>query len=261
LLRLCAAVSVRRMAMEEIYIRSETETEARGPFNLEQLVSLADTGQVTAETLYYDATTEQWCAIGSNEELMSQILPQRKKLRIKSKPKVTLLNEEGDSSPPITVDEMLAAAEGRTAETAGKQDPTIAMARAAAVGRWAVIFILLVCAAGELLPAYEEVMAMDLMKILPHPLVAFGALDLVLATLLGLGVVSLYPFIRFRAALGLGFVGFIFWTHGQFAPLLFLAAGSFGLYTSTILVSYLPVFMAAALGLAGLGAVSWFLIS
>jgi len=56
------------MAMEEIYIRSESETEARGPFNLEQLVSLADTGQVTAETLFYDANTEQWSAIGSNEE-------------------------------------------------------------------------------------------------------------------------------------------------------------------------------------------------
>ena len=35
------------MATEEIYIRSEAETEARGPFNLEQLVSLADNGQVT----------------------------------------------------------------------------------------------------------------------------------------------------------------------------------------------------------------------
>ena len=249
------------MAMEEIYIRSESETEARGPFNLEQLVSLADTGQVTAETLFYDATTEQWSAIGSNEELMAEILPQRKKLKIKSKSKLTLLNEEGDSSPPITVDEMLAAAEGRTAETASKQDPTIAMARAAAVGRWAVILMLLLCAAGELLPAADAVMTLDPMKMLPYPLVLIGALDLVLATLLGLGVISLYPFVRFRAALGLGFVGFIFWTQGHVSPLLALAGGSLGLYTSTIFVAYLPVFMSAALGLAGLGAVSWFLIS
>ena len=249
------------MAMEEIYIRSESETEARGPFNLEQLVSLADTGQVTAETLFYDATTEQWCAIGSNEELMGQILPQRKKLKIKSKAKLTLLNEEGDSSPPITVDEMLAAAEGRTAETAGRQDPTIALARAAAIGRWAVIFMFLVCAVGELLPASDAVMSMDPMKLLPYPMVLIGAIDLVLATLLGLGVVSLYPFVRFRAALGLGFIGFIFWTNGQVMPLLYLGAGSLGLYTCTIFVSYMPVFLAAALGLAGLGAVSWFLIS
>jgi len=99
------------------------------------------------------------------------------------------------------------------------------------------------------------------MKILPHPLVVLGALDLVLATLLGLGVVSLYPLVRFRAAAGLGFVGFIFWIHGQMMPLFTLAAGSFGLYMSTIFVNYLPVFLASALGLAGLGAVAWFLIS
>ena len=245
--------------MEEIYIRSESETEARGPFNLEQLISLADNGQVTAETLFYDATTEQWCAIGSNEELMSQILPQRKKLKIKAK--LTLLNEEGDSSPPITVDEILAAAEGRTAETAGRQDPTIAMARAAAIGRWAVILMFLVCAVGELLPASDAVMTLDPMKILPYPMVLIGAIDLVLATLLGLGVVSLYPFVRFRAALGLGFIGFIFWTNGQVMPFIYLAGGSLGLYTSTIFVTYMPVFLAAGLGLAGLGAVSWFLIS
>ena len=86
------------MALEEIYIRSESETEARGPFNLEQLVSLADTGQVTAETLFYDATTEQWAAIGSNPDLMAQVFPQRKKLKIKSKAKLDLLNQENDSA-------------------------------------------------------------------------------------------------------------------------------------------------------------------
>jgi hypothetical protein len=249
------------MALEEIYIRSETETEARGPFNLEQLVSLADTGQVTAETLFYDATTEQWSAIGSNEELMGQILPQRKKLKIKSKSKIAVLNSESDSSPPITVDQMLAAAEGRTAETSGKKDPTIAMARAAAVSRWAIIVMLLASAVGELLPAADAIIAMDPMKLLPYPLAVLGAVDLGLATLLALGVISVYPFVRFRAALGLGFVGFIFWIHGQMMPLLALTAGSFGLYLATIFVSYLPVFMAALLGLAGLAAVSWFLIS
>jgi len=249
------------MAMEEIYIRSESETEARGPFNLEQLISLADTGQVTAETLYYDATTEQWSAIGSKVDLMGEILPQRKKLKIKTKTKLTLLNEEGDSSPPITVDEMLAAAEGRTAETAGKKDPGIAMARAAAIVRWSVIAMLLISAVGELLPAQDAVMSIDPMKILPYPMVLFGAIDLVLATLLALGVISLYPFVRFRAAAGLGFIGFIFWTQGNVTPLLYLAGGSLGLYTSTIFVSYMPVFIAAALGLAGLGAVAWFLIS
>jgi hypothetical protein len=61
--------------------------------------------------------------------------------------------------------------------------------------------------------------------------------------------------------MGIGFVGFIFWTNGQMMPLAYLVAGSLGLYTATIFVTYLPVFIASILGLAGLGAVSWFLIS
>ncbi len=249
------------MAMEEIYIRSATETEARGPFNLEQLVSLIDTGQVTAETLFYDATTEQWAPIGSNPELMAQAFPQKRKLKVKSKVKMETLNQETDSAAPITVDEMLAAAEGRTAETSGRQDPTIAMARAAALGRWAIILMLLLAAAGELLPAVDALMAMDVPKLLNHPLVALGALDLFLATVLALGVVSFYPFIRFRAALGLGFVGFFFWVHGHPLPVIALAAGLFGLYCCTIFVRYLPVLVFAGLGLCGIGAVSWHLMS
>ncbi len=249
------------MAIEEIYIRSETETEARGPFNLEQLVSLADTGQVTAATLFYDAATEQWATIGSHPELMAEVFPQRKKLKIKAKVKMDMLNQENDSTAPITVDEMLAAAEGRTAETAGRQDPTIAMARAAAIGRWSVILILLVATAGEVLPSVDAIMAGDLGKLVSHPLVAFGAIDLFLATMLGLGVVSFYPFIRFRAALGLGFIGFLLGVEGHSMDLLALAGGSLGLYLCTIFVSYLPVLTFAALGLAGLGAVSWHLMS
>ena len=31
---------------QEFYIREASENEARGPFNMEQLVSLAETGQV-----------------------------------------------------------------------------------------------------------------------------------------------------------------------------------------------------------------------
>jgi hypothetical protein len=92
-------------------------------------------------------------------------------------------------------------------------------------------------------------------------LVALGIFDIFLVTMLGLGVVSFYPFIRFRAALGFGFLGFMFFVHGQPIPLSALAVGSLGLYLCTVFVSYLPVLVFAAMGLAGLGAVSWFLIS
>lgn len=54
------------MDTQEFYIRHASETDARGPYNLEEMVSLAETGSVTVETLYYDATTERWAVIGDN---------------------------------------------------------------------------------------------------------------------------------------------------------------------------------------------------
>ncbi len=247
--------------MEEIYIRNPSETEARGPFNIEKVTSLVEAGQVTAETLFYDTTTEQWAPIASNAAMKDLLFPEKKKLTVRPKQKLETLNQEKDSRPPITVDDMLAAAEGRTDDTKGSKDPAEDMARAANIGRWAAIAMLLVCAAGEILPSTEVAMSMDPVKILGSPLVILGALDLFLAVMLSLGVVSFYPFARFRAALGLGFLGFIFWTHGQATSLLLLAAGSAGLYLSTVFVSYLWVGLAALVGLGGLGLLAWRAIS
>ena len=73
------------MATQEYYIREASENEARGPFNLEQLISLAETGQVTVETLWYDAALEDWTAIGATEELKTSLFPEKRKLRMKVK--------------------------------------------------------------------------------------------------------------------------------------------------------------------------------
>jgi len=156
---------------------------------------------------------------------------------------------------------MLAAAEGKTADTKDKADPAIAMARAAKIGMWAAIAGLLLSAVGEILPSVDVVMTADPAKIAMHPLVIFGALDVGLALLLILGVISLYPFVRFRAALGFGFIGLIYWTQGMHAPLLVLAAGSAGVYLSTLFVSYVPAIVAAALALAGMGGFAWLAIT
>lgn len=247
--------------MEEIYIRNPTETEARGPYNLEKVASLVEAGQVTLETLYYDTTTEQWTAIGGNAAIKDILFPEKKKLTVRPKQNLQTLNQEKDTRPPITVDDMLAAAEGRTADTKGKEDPAEAMARAANIGRWAVIAMLLACAAGEVLPSTDVVMAMDPMKFLEHPLVILGAFDLFLMVMLSLGVVALYPLVRFRAALGLGFLGFMLFVQGQSSSLALLILGSAGLYLSTVFVSYVTVGAAALAGLAGLGLLAWRMLS
>jgi hypothetical protein len=244
------------MATQEYYIRNGNETEARGPFNFEQLTSLLDSGQLTLETLYYDATTDQWITIGSSAELKLALFPEKKKLVVRAKQNLKTLNTTSDNQAPITVDDMLAAAEGRTSDTGDKKDPAIAMARAAAIGTWSVIGMLLISAAGEILPSIDFLLAFNPAEFLAHPLLILGVLDLILAILLGLGMVTLYPFVRFRAALALGFLGFFFYTQSLNLPLLAVCAGSTGLYLCTVSVSLFPVILAAALGLAGMAGVT-----
>jgi len=98
-------------------------------------------------------------------------------------------------------------------------------------------------------------------KFLAHPFIVFGAMDVVLAVLLGLGVVSVYPFVRFRAALGFGFLAFYFFGQGLHAPMALAAAGCAGLYFCTIFVNMVPVIIAAAAGVLGMAALSWQFIS
>ena len=146
------------MATQELYLRNATDTEPRGPFDLEQLTSLADAGQVTAETLIYDATAEQWRALGTNAELMAAVFPEKRKLALKAK-EIKTLNQTDDKARAITVDDMLAAAEGRTDDTSDKRDPEIAMMRAAKVGLWSLVTALAISAAGAILPHADAILS------------------------------------------------------------------------------------------------------
>jgi hypothetical protein len=244
------------MAMQELYIRNETDTEARGPFNVQQVADLAEAGQVTEETLVYDANTEQWMSIGSNPELKAAIFPEKKKLILKAK-EIKTLNKADDTAKPITVTDMLDAAEGRTEDTKGKEDPEVAMARAAKIGMIGAIVTLVLSAAAGILPSTEALMSMDPAKLIASPLVLLGVLDLVLAVLLGLGMTTLYPFVRFRAALGCGLAGFVFYAQGETLPLLAVAAGSAGLYLATVFVSLIPVLVAVLAGIGGMAFLGW----
>lgn len=248
------------MATQELYIRNASDTEARGPFSAQQVADLAEAGQVTAETLVYDATTEQWVALSSNAELMAVVFPEKKKLSLKAK-EFKALNKPDDNAKPIAVTDMLAAAEGRTDETKDKRDPEVEMARAAKIGMYGAMLALLLAAVGEALPATEALTAMDLPKLLAQPLAVLGVFDLVLAVLLGLGMSSLYPVVRFRAALGFGLIGFMFYAQGLGLPLMQVAIGSAGLYLCTVFVTLIPAVVAAAAAIGGMGTLAWYLLS
>lgn len=238
---------------QEFYIRKASETDARGPFTLEQLTSLAENGQVDAETFYYDAAAETWVPISGNPALVETLFPAKKTLRVKPKSdaQVKTLNVVSESDKPITVNDMLLAADGRTEDTKDRADPAITQGRSAAVGLYAGMSILFVTAAAYILPHIDLLLALDFAGLLRNPLSLLGLLNLVLAVCLALGAVGAYPLVRFAATLGLGFAATLFYFQGETLPLLFTVATGFGLFFCTILLNLPGVVLAALIGFVG----------
>lgn len=241
------------MSTQEFYIRKAHEADARGPFTLEQLSSLAENGQADADTFYYDAATEAWTPISSNGPLMETLFPAKKHLRVKAKTaaQVNTLNTVAANERAITVNDMLLAAEGRTEDTRDKADPAEGKARAASVGLYVAVVILAITAAAYILPGIDLVLAVDVAGLLRSPLPLFGLLNLALAVCLGLGAVGAYPVARFAAMLGFGFTGALFYLQNQPNQLAFAAAAAVGLYFCTILTNLAGVILVALLGVGG----------
>ena len=160
---------------EEYYIRSADSDTARGPFSIDKLASLAEADQVDNETLFYMEDTAEWLAIGANDELRRQVFPEKKKLGLKAKTDedMDLLNAEEDEIPAITVDEMLAAAEGDTDETRHVKDKVRLQEKAAAMSIPAIGLIMLVSAFNNVFPNFEVITRVindeDYLALLQHP--------------------------------------------------------------------------------------------
>ncbi len=241
------------MSNQEYYIRKAHEPDARGPFTLEQLSSLAENAQADADTFYYDATTEAWTPISANPTLMETLFPAKKNLRVKAKnfSQVKNLNTVSETDRAITVGDMLLASEGRTEDTRDKANPAEAQARAAGIGLYAALAILLITAAAFILPGIDRLFALDWVALLQQPLPFFGLLNLALGICVGLGAVDAYPGVRFSAMLGFGFAGTVFFLQGEPLPLAFSAASAVGLYFCTIVLNLPAVFLAASCGIIG----------
>ncbi len=240
------------MANLEIYVRGASDTEARGPFTMEQLVSLVEAGQVSTETYFYDSVTEQWLLISSSAQMKALLWPEKKKMGFKQKEFKVVNEDKPNSESPITVQQFLAAAEGKTEDTKDKQDKSIMMMNASIWGTRSAALICLLSAAALILPGIDAIMAGDWAKMVQKPLIFLGAVDVFIGLLLLLGVITIYPFIRFRAVFGLGLMGFLFMTQGQVTAMIAVAAGSVGLYFCTIFLSYIPLAVAALVGIGGM---------
>lgn len=238
--------------MQEYYIRNPDSEESRGPFTVEQLHSLGETGHVTLETLIYNHETEAWELLEHNEELRPYIFPEKKRLTMKPKGEFDSLNKGEAELPPITIDDLLAAAEGNTEETRHKKKESVWRERAAVAAMHVSGVVLALSAFGLLWLKRDIVFAFDIGAMLVSPLVIFALLDLGVALLLFLQTTAVYPFIRFRAMAGAGFFLFFFWAVEEPLVGLMAAIGGLGLYGLTLFLNMLPFLISAALAVLGM---------
>lgn len=252
--------ATRMSTTQEFYIRSENDTDARGPFTQDQLSSLVEAQQVDGSTLYYDAALEQWVPISTNESLMAFLFPEKKKLKVRPKDEVETLNVEQAGDAPIRVEDMLAAAEGRTSETRGRIDPKIVAERVAGIGRYALIGTLLLSIFAMFFHGENiaTIYSGDWVGMITDPFIVLGLIDVFFVIVLMLGATSFYPVVRFRALFAVGLLCFMFFLTGEYQLMIAVGAGTIGMYFMTLAVSWTPLIPAALLGIGGMATLAYF---
>lgn len=244
------------MATQEFYVRQKSESDARGPFNREQLAAQAAGGQLTPDTLFYDMDREQWAAIADNPELRDALFPATPKPELPHTRPGAADHDKSDAAPTRSVGGSLAADEGLIPDTRTAL-LSAGIRRAAALARWGCVVILLLAAVAELTPSADFLHAFTFGGLKSHPVAVLGMVDVLLALLLLFGWVGAYALVRLRAALGLGFLGFIYYVQGHPWLLLAVAAGSIGLFFSTIPRRGGWAWVWVVLGVAGMTALIW----
>lgn len=246
--------------MSEYYIRQPDEDEARGPYSVPKIADLLETGRANRETLYYDEAQDDWVALIDNPGLRDVLFPDKRILHLKSKDLTNSLEQEDDRAPSVTVDEMLAAAEGMTEDTKHLKSKGLSMEKAASLSLPALGIIMALSAVANLYPGIDllrDVIAdREFGLILQNPLLALGIIDAFLALCCFLSVTDVFPILRFRAMAGLGYFAYIFWAWGEYPEMAAVAAGSLAVYTATLTLNFALMVICVIVGIAGMGALA-----
>ncbi len=256
------------LAMPDYYIRTPENAESRGPFNIPKLQTLAEAGQISENTLYFDEEKEEWVPIALNEELKEQVFPTKKKIELKVDINAGQQAEGvggDDEFTDINVVDMLAAAEADTPETRHLKHAEKSLNRAASIASTGLGVVALASALALIIPHMKSISAMmsnqDMGGIINYPFLMLGAFDLLIAIFLFLSVTDIYPVARARAAFGVGFGMYVGWSMGM--PILMLAwgLGSFGLFLGTISQRLSLMLAAILMGLGGHGYICYLALS
>lgn len=221
--------------MSEYFIRYPDSEEAKGPYNVEQLQSLSEAKKVNGDTLYYDDDKEVWLAIRGNAGLNEELFPAEKKLSLKrdSGENLNHINNPEEESKNITVEEILAAAEGDTEETKGKTARGKWKHRTIGYTSFALTLTFILSTLGLAFLHLDTIQTLNPELILKNPFVIIAAVDLFLTICLALSVTTVYPIIRFRAMAGLAFMSLYFYSFDQMSMAALIAVSMICTFVNT----------------------------
>lgn len=258
--------------MPEYYIKQPDTDHARGPLSFEQLLSLAETRNVTEDTLLYDETSEKWKPVGTYPELVRLLFPTEKKLKLNrvevapTEEEVASEIAEGKAAPKVSTDTILAAASGDTKETRHVGRLKRSKEKAASLAVPGIGALLAVSALSLIFPAKNLVMdaiSSDeaLFSVLINPMVLIGITMAAFAVGIFLGVTSLFNFTRYLAAVCTGLMGYLYWAWQS--PILAICALMMGggLFIATISTRYKPLLTSLIIGFIGAITLAYFAIT
>jgi hypothetical protein len=93
--------------------------------------------------------------------------------------------------------------------------------------------------------------------LLHQPFALVGLFDFLLALGLFLNVFSLFPLVRFRAMLGLGFFLLTYWSLGDHAGMVASVCAGLGLFICTMTLNLTVMIVFALVGVGGMGYLAW----
>lgn len=278
--------------MKTYLVRSPQSENADGPFSLEQLRDLADSGVLTIHSLYNHDGMDGFEPFSENTALWDEIKP-AVKASLKLKPKSTLKpssaktmqsaeaptaesaktarktqpeKEEAAPSPyeeSADVSQMLAAAEGNTSQTKHVKKLKKSIHRAATLILPCLVLGLMMSVATIVQPYWEVIFGMfktgnySLSFLLENWIILFAIADLLLLIGIGLGQTGLFPLLRLRCAIGLGFFFFLFYSRQEWLAVGAMSLLQAAMIFATLCTRFASTLLYCTLALAGGGAMIW----
>ncbi len=249
--------------MAEYYIRAPGSEEARGPFDEEKMTSLADAGQITLTTEFFDEPKNAWVPVGDSAEMKALLFPERKRLGLKKdRSDVQMLNKpEEANAPAVTVTQMLAAAEGESKETSHLKDRLRREEKSAALALPVLGVMMVLSGLTNTVPYYQLLSDVFLKYkwelLFQQPFAVVGLADFFLALCLFLNV-PIFPIVRFRAMIGMGYFCFVYWSLGNPMGLIAAVCAGLGLLVCSVTNNLFLMLFFALCGVGGMGTLAYF---